>query len=293
MALGWKRTLKSSWLYRRLRASPIHDMYLRVVYPEMIRARQTERLFYESVLDGLDHSSCIYDIGANEGHKAAIFRSLGAKVVCVEPDERNIAHLRWRFASPGSNVTVVPKAASSRVGRLTFNIFDEGSPFNTLSAKWVDTLADLGKSRFSQKLSKSRSCWVQTTTLDHLLDEFGPAFYVKIDVEGHELAVIQGLSRKVKYLSFELNLPEFLEEGLSCVEQLKSIDPDVRFNYAVDPKLESPCWLGVDEFAAWLAKTPLRYMEVYARFSPDTKVTTEGLASNTERSLDNSRPSKA
>ena len=63
---------------------------------------------------------------------------------------------------------------------------------------------------------------------------YGSPFFVKIDVEGHEPSVLRGLRRVVPYLSFEVNLPEFLPEGLECVELLGSVSAHGQFNYAVD-----------------------------------------------------------
>lgn len=62
----------------------------------------------------------------------------------------------------------------------------------------------------------------------------GQLFFVKIDVEGYEPHVLRGLRRLVPYLSFEVNLPEFKQEGLECVEQLANIAAAGRFNYAID-----------------------------------------------------------
>ena len=76
------------------------------------------------------------------------------------------------------------------------------------------------------------------------------------------------ISRKVKFLSFELNLPEFKEEGLACVKHLTAINPAVKFNYAVtETKLEGAQWQSAKDFEQWLGSTPLRSIDVYARFT--------------------------
>lgn len=258
--LGWYDSLKTSFVY---------DLYLHVARPELIKERREEVQFYKSVLTGLTPGARIFDVGANEGNKAEVFRRLGASVVCVDPDRRNVNRLRRRFKGKG-DVTIVDRAVSRQVGRVTFNVFEEGSPFNTLSTKWVETLGDADKSRFDAQMKKTTTYEVETTTLDELLDTYGEAFFIKVDVEGHEAEVLAGLSRKVKFLSFELNLPEFKEEGLACVKHLTAIDPAVMFNYAVtESKLEVAQWQSAKDFAQWLGSTPLRCMDVYARFTPE------------------------
>lgn len=75
---------------------------------------------------------------------------------------------------------------------------------------------------------------VETTTLEELITTYGELFFVKIDVEGYEPQVLRGLKRPVKYMSFEVNLPEFRAEGLECLELLEKISEHGRFNYALD-----------------------------------------------------------
>jgi hypothetical protein len=75
---------------------------------------------------------------------------------------------------------------------------------------------------------------VETTTLEQLINEHGRPLFAKIDVEGYELSVLRGLRTAVPYLSFEVNLPEFREEGLQCVAILQSLDPEGQANYLID-----------------------------------------------------------
>ena len=51
--------------------------------------------------------------------------------------------------------------------------------------------------------------------------EFGLSYYIKIDVEGNELSSISGLSQAVPFLSFEVNLPEFRNNTIRCIEHTK------------------------------------------------------------------------
>ena len=60
---------------------------------------------------------------------------------------------------------------------------------------------------------------VATVTLDCLIKVFGIPQLVKIDVEGVEGTVIQGLSQKVNFLMFEFNRA-FPSEALACLHTL-------------------------------------------------------------------------
>lgn len=96
-------------------------------------------------------------------------------------------------------------------------------------------------------------------------------FYIKIDVEGYELKVLQGMRRAVPYLSFEVNLPEFRSEGLECIEQLRRMSPCAKFNYAVDcPQgLALTEWIESAEFVRVLSTCEDKSIEVFCK-SPST-----------------------
>jgi hypothetical protein len=90
-------------------------------------------------------------------------------------------------------------------------------------------------------------------------------FFVKIDVEGHELSVLRGMKRVVPYLSFEVNLPEFRVEGLESVRLLGNLAGDGRFNYTNDCRrgLLLKNWIAADEFTTVLASCAERSIEVF------------------------------
>jgi hypothetical protein len=68
------------------------------------------------------------------------------------------------------------------------------------------------------------------TTLDALIERYGEPAFVKIDVEGFELEVLKGLSRRVPALSFEFT-PECADTALACVAHLDSLGFS-GFNYS-------------------------------------------------------------
>jgi hypothetical protein len=130
----------------------------------------------------------------------------------------------------------------------------------------VDALSHDGP-RFGHALDFEATRQVQTTTLEQLIREHGSPFFLKIDVEGHELNALRGLRQPVPYLSFELNLPEFTEEGVECVKLLARLAPHGQFNYTVECHrgLALDEWLSADRFTPIVAAMPAGSIEVLWR----------------------------
>ena len=265
-------TLRRSEVYQRIRASTVFDLYRRLLKRRQIDDRNQETSFYRSLLQGFQPGDTIFDVGANVGTKTDIFLRLGAKVVAVEPDECNQSVLRSRFLRYRVHpkpLIIVGLAVSEQEGVETMWIDGDGSALNTLSQKWVDALK-VDKSRFQHTedpLEFGQKKAVKTTTLDGLIATHGRPFYIKIDVEGNELRVLRGLQAAVPYLSFEVNLPEFRQEGLQCVQVLDSLSADGRLNYSTDCRngLVLDKWLSPTEFLTVLKRCGERSLEVFWR----------------------------
>jgi FkbM family methyltransferase len=264
--------LKHSSFYARLRNSCVQEFYWRFNNPANIQVRKNQIRFYRELLTGFRTGDLIFDIGANVGEKVSIFMQLGAKVVAVEPDDRNVEILRGKFIkyrlSP-KPVFIVGKAASEKITFRTMWIDSPGSALNTLSQKWVETLRT-DKRRFDNTLDVldfAEKKNVETTTLERLTVEYGSPFFVKIDVEGHELSVLKGLRRPVPYLSFEINLPEFRQEGLECLDVLRGLSSEGEFNYASDINcgLARRQWGGFEEIRPIIAGCGEKCIEVFWR----------------------------
>ena len=272
-------------LYDRLRASCVYDAYWQLVDGQRIQARNNELLFYRRLLSGFRRGDLVFDIGANAGEKTDLFLRLGARVIAVEPDDRNQEVLKGKFLKyrlfPKPTV-VVGQAISDKIGVETMWIDQPGSALNTLSQKWADTLKG-DKKRFAhipdtQDFSSRKE--VATTTLEHLMGVYGVPFFVKIDVEGYELNVLRSLRQRVRYLSFEVNLPEFRQEGLQCVELLGKLAADGEFNYSAGYQLSLRLekWTGSDEFLRVLDGCTDKGIDVFWRtFAPtETQATKDG-----------------
>lgn len=183
-----------------------------------------------------------FDVGANVGNRVKVFLKLGAKVVAVEPQRECQRILKSIFAGR-PNFTLVPKAMGAAEGEAEIVIADV-STVSSMSQEWIEKVQSTKKFGDVQWTRKQT---VPVTTLDKLIDQFGIPAFIKIDVEGYEYQVIQGLSRPVRSLSLEFT-PEFLDSTLRCIQHLAKLG-EIRVNYALGESmnLASAEWLTVVE----------------------------------------------
>lgn len=264
-----QKLLGHTTIYQRLKASYIYDVYWCMVNRKIIDERDKEVKFYRDLLKGFQKNDLVYDIGANHGYKTDIFMRLGARVIAVDPDTSNQKILRQKFLSyrfQKKPITVVGKAVSDQNSIQTMWIDEPGSAKNTLSQKWVNTLSH-DTTRFGESLDFAQHKQVQTITLEELIATHGQPFFVKIDVEGHEPNVLQGLQQPLPYLSFEVNLPEFMEEGLRCIELLEQLAEKSEFNYSANLStgLSLQNWLPPREFLDVYSQCKHKSIEIFCR----------------------------
>lgn len=264
------KTKLSSALRHRLRSSFVRRIYWALADKETLASRRREEAFYRDLLVGMQRDDLIFDVGGNMGEKTDVFLKLGARVVTVEPDDSCRGILRHRFLQYRLRpcpVTLVGKAVSDKIGVEQMWIDGPGSAVNTMSRKWAAQLKE-NKQDFKHGncgLEFSHSESVETTTLEELIQRYGVPFFIKIDVEGHELSVLQGLQRPIPFLSFEVNLRAFRSEGIQCVQLLSKLKKDGRFNYTPDcgSGLVLKEWRGSEELCSVLDSCTDESIEVF------------------------------
>jgi len=259
--------LRRYGLYDRFKESFAYDFYRYLRQGRPLRWRHNEAVSYRSLFGELPRDMLVFDVGAHRGQRTDVFLKLGARVVAVEPDALNQRFLARKYSRSRlrkKTVTIVNKAVSDTTSGAVMWVHLPGSGLNSLSSKWVRTL-ERDEKRFGNVVTFVGSRNVETVTIESLIDSFGAPFYIKIDVEGHEPSVLRGLRRAVPYLSFEVNLPEFLPEGIECVEMLGRLAKDGRFNLSCDfhRGLALSEWLDATEVASVLSGCHAPSVEVF------------------------------
>lgn len=262
-----RKLLGHAGVYQRAKTSWIYDLYWNVADRRIIDQRQREIDFYRNLLEGFRKGDLVFDIGANHGYKADIFLRLGAKVIAAEPDEVCQGVLKQRFLKyrfKRKPLFIVPQAISDSCSVEKMWIDAPGSAKNTLSQKWVETLRG-DDMRFGHTVDFGHWKQIETMTMEQLIAQYGSPFFIKIDVEGHELNVVRGMRRPVRFLSFEVNLPEFKPEGLECIRVLARLAPSGKFNFTPNCTTGFVLnrWLGAEEFSAVLHTCRDESIEVF------------------------------
>jgi FkbM family methyltransferase len=141
----------------------------------------------------------VFDIGAHVGDRISSFRRLGARVVALEPQPGPARVLRLLHGRDPL-VTLVAAAAGDREGEIPLRINSANPTVSTASGDFVAAAA--GAPGWEGQVWDATIA-VRCVTLDGLVREHGRPTFVKIDVEGFEDRVLQGLTAPVPALSFE------------------------------------------------------------------------------------------
>jgi FkbM family methyltransferase len=180
-----------------------------------------------------------FDIGAHLGDRIRAWSKLGARVIALEPHPGLMNWLRRRYGDQ-TNVTLVEQAVSAQPGMASLWISRLTPSISTISHQWLTTVQQnprFAGARWEEQVP------VAVTTLDALIVQYGKPAFCKIDVEGAELDVLQGLSQPLPALSLEY-IPAVIETALGCIDRLSQLG-DYEYNWRVSewPGLRSPVWL--------------------------------------------------
>ena len=233
------RFLESFDWYLNIRYSYFFLKFWKKKHASVDPILKKEKAYYLNLLDGIkSDKKNIFDVGANEGFISDFFLEEKFKVIAIEPDKRNQRILESRFKKK-KLFKLIKKGVSDQEKTAPFFIHKRNSALNTFSPKWKNRVE--GKNQ-SEGFSEEQNL-VELTTLDQIIKEEGLPNFIKIDVEGHELEVINGLSLKIPLLSFEANFPEFKEETFLIIKKLEQICGESRFNFSIDYKLIFPAFM--------------------------------------------------
>jgi FkbM family methyltransferase len=227
-----------------------------VIYHGSPVKRRRARAFYRAFVRPGD---LCFDIGAHVGDRTGHFLALGARVVAVEPQPGPLAVLRRLYGSD-PRVVLLAAAVGAAPGEAELAIDPANPTVASLSPEW--------RAQVARDPSFAGTDWrerhrVDVTTLDALIAAHGAPQFCKIDVEGFEAAVLQGLS-------FEY-IAAAREPALAALERLAALE-HYRFNRSPGESMRFPIaeWRSHSEMAAELRALPSNAGsgDIYARREP-------------------------
>lgn len=192
------------------------------------------------------------DVGANMGDRTNIFLKLGATVVAVEPQENCVKNLVEKYGKM-RRFKVERKVLSDKEEKIELNVCRD-SILSSVSREWIESVKKSG--RFLDH-NWEKTTFVEATRLDSLIKIYGRPKFCKIDVEGHELNVLRGLTEPIKYIAFEFT-PERKEEAVKCVDYLAAMGEAV-FNYSPEESMRFlfKKWVSPQEIKDYIASIPV------------------------------------
>jgi len=167
-----------------------------------------------ALLEAIEHfvhpDLTVYDVGANIGYVSlALAKAVGpsGQVVAFEPLPANLVRLRANMAlnSEGSRVQIVGAAVGAQHSQATFMVHKSGGMGKLQTAKGRQT-------------EYEESITVEVIALDDWIEDHRKSApgLIKIDVEGGEAAVLEGLKSMLKSdrptILIELHGPEASSE---------------------------------------------------------------------------------
>jgi FkbM family methyltransferase len=206
----------------------------------------------------------VFDVGAHVGDRVASFRRLGARVVAVEP-QRAMAGILKLLYGLSHSVAVEETAVGRQQGRARMMINVDNPTVSSFSAAFIEAARD-APGWETQRWTKSAD--IAVTTLDALIERHGRPSFIKLDVEGFEAEVLEGLSQAVPALSFEFTTIQ-RDVALACIERCSALGY-ISFNAALgESQALLDDWLDAPQIAHWLKTLPpeANSGDVYARLA--------------------------
>jgi len=248
--------LRKTSLFKAMISSPLnrptlydlgykHKIALRPLTHASIRWRKKRlepniRSLVKSLLESLDlenETGWFFDVGANVGLYTweTSYISPSRSILAFEPDPENFALLRMTLRTAGlEKVELCSNALSRSIGEVSFHqdtITSATGSISGIETPWTERYLD----------NPSNIISVNTTTMDAITAKKIPSL-IKIDVEGHELEVLEGATGMFSQIKPLLILESFPPRQKKVVEFLldygySMVDADRKVH--INPKTQN------------------------------------------------------
>lgn len=213
-----------------------------VIYYQPRRTRAWKKFYRHLIEEG----QIAFDVGAHVGSRSRVLRSLGAKVVAIEP-QRHFASFLARTLP--KDIALIQAAVGPRSEQAVLKASSKHPTVSSLNTDFVEQAANAPGFK---NVAWDKSEIVSVFTLDDIIKQHGMPQYLKIDVEGFELEVLKGLSKPISIISFEY-LPGFKELSQDVISRLMTLG-DYSFNVVIGERAEFAWseWQDHDQARGWL-----------------------------------------
>jgi FkbM family methyltransferase len=188
---------------------------------ELVKIRSDENLFYKDLVK--KDNPTIFDVGANQGQSIDRFRKIfpNALMHSFEPTSELIEILEKKYFN--SKTKIVPYAVSDKLANVNLNVYDTvekgvGNSLHNLNKKYP--------ARFLRE-EKIRSITLESYAKEAKLTEID---ILKIDVQGHEIQVLNGAKKllsenSIKIIELEMMFDNTYDVYVPFFEIEKILNP--------------------------------------------------------------------
>ena len=180
-----------------------------------------------------------FDIGANRGDATIVAVTLGYDVIAVEPS-RIYAELVQNFIYDPRVIPLKFAVSDKDNERVEFYEAQEDG-LSTLNKDWLTS------PNMPYNGKPFRTIHANTITIDTLAKIYGEPDLIKIDVEGAEWSVFNGMTRKMGMIAFEWTQAT-IEEHQKQLDYLRDLGYTEVAPQFIEPHLDQPTdWYPIDQ----------------------------------------------
>jgi FkbM family methyltransferase len=195
----------------------------------------------------------LFDIGANKGDAVVEGLNKGFdKIIALEPAPKMFYMLYNNFKNDQKVIPLKYAVSSSNGEKIEFyECIEDG--LSTIEKSWLTGEGALYNGK------EFRTIKAITCTIDYLVEKYGIPDLVKIDVEGAESQVFEGMTCKPKQLCFEWSLFT-LDQHLEQLKRLRDVNRYTEFalEYITDHLVEPTDYRSmsdIDSLPSWIEST--------------------------------------